>query len=113
MMEGSVAGFGAESVLVTNWSRCGSGEAQKHTDPDADPAPQHCRIQSFFVSLEKFGSGFRLCVKQVKTFLSGDPFREFRMSMYFHRYLQWKYLERQPITYKTFRMYRVLGESFF
>jgi G protein-coupled receptor kinase len=34
------------------------------------------------------------------------------MSMYFHRYLQWKYLERQPVTYKTFRMYRVLGEQF-
>ena len=54
---------------------------------------------------------YRPCVKQVKNFLSGDPFKEFRMSMYFHRYLQWKYLERQPVTYKTFRMYRVLGKD--
>ena len=34
-------------------------------------------------------------------------------SMYFHRYLQWKWLERQPVTYKTFRMYRVLGKGGF
>ena len=33
--------------------------------------------------------------------------------MYFHRYLQWKWLERQPVTYKTFRMYRVLGKGGF
>jgi G protein-coupled receptor kinase len=33
--------------------------------------------------------------------------------MYFHRYLQWKYLERQSVTYKTFRMYRVLGKGGF
>jgi len=50
---------------------------------------------------------------EVKKFLAGDPFKEFRMSMYFHRYLQWKYLERQPVTYKTFRMYRVLGKGGF
>ena len=53
---------------------------------------------------------FSECQVEVKKFLSEAPFREFRMSMYFHRYLQWKYLERQPVTYKTFRMYRVLGE---
>ena len=53
---------------------------------------------------------FRDCVREAKDFLSGDPFKEFLGSMYFHRYLQWKWLERQPVTYKTFRMYRVLGE---
>ena len=37
----------------------------------------------------------------------------FFRSMYFHRYLQWKWLERQPVTYKTFRMYRVLGKGGF
>ena len=29
------------------------------------------------------------------------------------RYLQWKWLEAQPVTYKTFRMYRVLGKGGF
>jgi len=56
---------------------------------------------------------FSHCVKQVKFFLSGMAYREFRNSMYFHRYLQWKSLERQPVTYKTFRMYRVLGKGGF
>ncbi|CAB0003554.1 unnamed protein product [Nesidiocoris tenuis] len=49
----------------------------------------------------------------VKTFLAGEPFNQFEASMYFHRYLQWKWLESQPITHKTFRMYRVLGKGGF
>ena len=53
---------------------------------------------------------FSECQTEVKKFLSEAPFKEFRMSMYFHRYLQCKYLERQQVTYKTFRMYRVLGK---
>lgn len=56
---------------------------------------------------------FSHCQKAVKDFLGGAAFKEFRMSMYFHRYLQWKNLERQPVTYKTFRMYRVLGKGGF
>ncbi|KAH8294986.1 hypothetical protein KR018_004880, partial [Drosophila ironensis] len=56
---------------------------------------------------------FAQCVNAVKAFLAGEPFREFENSMYFHRYLQWKWLEAQPITYKTFRMYRVLGKGGF
>ncbi|XP_037946478.1 G protein-coupled receptor kinase 2 [Teleopsis dalmanni] len=56
---------------------------------------------------------FEPCVTAVKAFLAGEPFREFETSMYFHRYLQWKWLEAQPITYKTFRMYRVLGKGGF
>ena len=31
---------------------------------------------------------------QVKSFLADKPFRLFEQSMYFHRYLQWKWLER-------------------
>lgn len=56
---------------------------------------------------------FEASVTAVKTFLQGEPFREFEASMYFHRYLQWKWLEAQPVTYKTFRMYRVLGKGGF
>lgn len=56
---------------------------------------------------------FAPCVQAVKTRLAGEPFRDFVKSMYFHRYLQWKWLETQPITYKTFRMYRVLGKGGF
>ncbi|CAG7722760.1 unnamed protein product [Allacma fusca] len=50
---------------------------------------------------------------QVKNFLADKPFRLFEQSMYFHRYLQWKWLESQTVTHKTFRMYRVLGKGGF
>ncbi|XP_069997101.1 G protein-coupled receptor kinase 2 isoform X1 [Penaeus vannamei] len=56
---------------------------------------------------------FQGCVADVKLFLANEPFKEFEASMYFHRYLQWKWLESQPVTYKTFRMYRVLGKGGF
>ena len=54
---------------------------------------------------------FNGCVSEVKSYLSKEPFNEFKKSMYFNRYLQWIWLERQAITYKTFRMYRVLGKT--
>ncbi|CAL8115470.1 unnamed protein product [Orchesella dallaii] len=56
---------------------------------------------------------FTECEKQVKDFISDEPFRLFEQSMYFHRYLQWKWLESTPVTQKTFRMYRVLGKGGF
>uniref|UniRef100_A0A8C9W680 G protein-coupled receptor kinase n=1 Tax=Scleropages formosus TaxID=113540 RepID=A0A8C9W680_SCLFO len=45
--------------------------------------------------------------------LSGTPFRDYQESMYFDRFLQWKMLERQPVTKDTFRQYRVLGKGGF
>lgn len=56
---------------------------------------------------------FSPCVTAVKNCLASQPFYDFTSSMYFHRYLQWKWLEAQPVTYKTFRMYRVLGKGGF
>jgi G protein-coupled receptor kinase len=45
----------------------------------------------------ELGSGnkeqFVECVRQVKEFLADKPFRLFEQSMYFYRYLQWKWLE--------------------
>uniref|UniRef100_A0A3B3Q4W2 G protein-coupled receptor kinase n=1 Tax=Paramormyrops kingsleyae TaxID=1676925 RepID=A0A3B3Q4W2_9TELE len=46
-------------------------------------------------------------------YLSGVPFTDYQDSMYFDRFLQWKMLERQPITKDTFRQYRVLGKGGF
>ncbi|KAL7636479.1 UNVERIFIED_CONTAM: hypothetical protein RMT77_013254 [Armadillidium vulgare] len=56
---------------------------------------------------------FNMCRLAVKEALAKKPFQEFENSMHFHRYLQWKWLESQPVTYKTFRMYRVLGKGGF
>ncbi|XP_028015494.2 G protein-coupled receptor kinase 4 isoform X1 [Eptesicus fuscus] len=56
---------------------------------------------------------FKECVRVVHRFLSGKPFEEYQESPYFSRFLQWKWLERRPVTKKTFRHYRVLGKGGF
>ncbi|XP_078669752.1 G protein-coupled receptor kinase 6-like isoform X2 [Branchiostoma floridae x Branchiostoma belcheri] len=57
---------------------------------------------------------FNQCRSEVSKYLSGEPFENFREDkIYFSRFLQWKYLERQPVTKNTFRQYRVLGKGGF
>lgn len=56
---------------------------------------------------------FNKCAEVVKENLSKGAFSEFLETMYFKRYLQWKWLESQPVTKNTFRMYRVLGKGGF
>ncbi|XP_073096416.1 G protein-coupled receptor kinase 5 isoform X3 [Manis javanica] len=56
---------------------------------------------------------FSACVRSVHDYLRGEPFHEYLDSMYFDRFLQWKWLERQPVTKNTFRQYRVLGKGGF
>ncbi|CAD5222248.1 unnamed protein product [Bursaphelenchus xylophilus] len=56
---------------------------------------------------------FAEAYKQIRAFLSADPFKTFLDSMYFHRYLQWKWLEKRPVDKHTFRLYRVLGKGGF
>ncbi|XP_074664331.1 steroidogenic acute regulatory protein, mitochondrial isoform X9 [Strix aluco] len=56
---------------------------------------------------------FSSCLRPLHEYLSGDPFVDYRDSMYFDRFLQWKYLERQSVTKDTFRQYRILGKGGF
>ncbi|XP_039767886.1 G protein-coupled receptor kinase 4 isoform X2 [Ornithorhynchus anatinus] len=56
---------------------------------------------------------FKDCTRVVHDYLSGAPFEDYQESMYFSRFLQWKWLERQPVTKNTFRHYRVLGKGGF
>ncbi|KAK1333426.1 hypothetical protein QTO34_005810 [Cnephaeus nilssonii] len=56
---------------------------------------------------------FAACAQSVHDYLRGGPFLEYLDSMYFDRFLQWKWLERQPVTKNTFRQYRVLGKGGF
>uniref|UniRef100_A0A4W4H9H8 G protein-coupled receptor kinase n=1 Tax=Electrophorus electricus TaxID=8005 RepID=A0A4W4H9H8_ELEEL len=51
--------------------------------------------------------------RAVHDYLSGDPFKDYQDSMYFDRFLQWKMVERRPVTRDTFREYRVLGKGGF
>ncbi|XP_062069587.1 G protein-coupled receptor kinase 4 isoform X2 [Lepus europaeus] len=56
---------------------------------------------------------FEECTGIVHSYLSKKPFEEYQESSYFSRFLQWKWLERQPVTKNTFRHYRVLGKGGF
>ncbi|XP_067233105.1 G protein-coupled receptor kinase 6 isoform X1 [Chanodichthys erythropterus] len=56
---------------------------------------------------------FMECTKLIHDYLSVAPFADYLDSMYYSRFLQWKWLERQPITKNTFRQYRVLGKGGF
>ncbi|XP_072514440.1 G protein-coupled receptor kinase 5 [Salminus brasiliensis] len=51
--------------------------------------------------------------KTVHDFLSGAPFKDYQKSMFFDRFLQWKMVERKPVTRDMFREYRVLGKGGF
>uniref|UniRef100_A0A8C7SR62 G protein-coupled receptor kinase n=1 Tax=Oncorhynchus mykiss TaxID=8022 RepID=A0A8C7SR62_ONCMY len=51
--------------------------------------------------------------KLIHDYLSVAPFADYLDSMYYNRFLQWKWLERQPVTKNTFRQYRVLGKGGF
>ncbi|XP_057676848.1 G protein-coupled receptor kinase 6 isoform X2 [Corythoichthys intestinalis] len=56
---------------------------------------------------------FKDSTKLIHDYLSVSPFVDYLDSMYYNRFLQWKWLERQPVTKNTFRQYRVLGKGGF
>ncbi|XP_059913605.1 G protein-coupled receptor kinase 6 isoform X2 [Gadus macrocephalus] len=56
---------------------------------------------------------FKHATKLVHEYLSMAPFSDYLDSMHYNRFLQWKWLERQPVTKGTFRQYRVLGKGGF
>ncbi|XP_031143699.1 G protein-coupled receptor kinase 5 isoform X2 [Sander lucioperca] len=56
---------------------------------------------------------FHECREDLHKLLGGEPFIQYQESMFFDRFLQWKMLERQPITKQTFRQYRLLGKGGF
>ena len=102
---------------MINQSLSDTSDSGVDTGEDVDKFIDRLEEDTIKRVLENVNSGqrdlFAQCVFEVKSYLSNEPFDEFLNSMYFHRYLQWKWLERQPITYKTFRMYRVLGKGGF
>ncbi|XP_077447721.1 G protein-coupled receptor kinase 6 [Stigmatopora argus] len=56
---------------------------------------------------------FQDSTKLIHDYFSTGPFVDYLDSMYYNRFLQWKWLERQPVTKNTFRQYRVLGKGGF
>ncbi|KAJ8286381.1 hypothetical protein GJAV_G00038640 [Gymnothorax javanicus] len=56
---------------------------------------------------------FSDCRMALHQHLSGEPFSTYQDSMYFDRFIQWKMLERQPVTRNDFRQFRILGKGGF
>uniref|UniRef100_A0A8C3AFH8 G protein-coupled receptor kinase n=1 Tax=Cyclopterus lumpus TaxID=8103 RepID=A0A8C3AFH8_CYCLU len=56
---------------------------------------------------------FHDCRESMHEYLCGEPFVQYQDSLFFDRFLQWKMLERQPITKQAFRQYRLLGKGGF
>uniref|UniRef100_A0AAY4AVG7 G protein-coupled receptor kinase n=1 Tax=Denticeps clupeoides TaxID=299321 RepID=A0AAY4AVG7_9TELE len=56
---------------------------------------------------------FTDCEKAVHDYLKQAPFRDYLNSIYFDRFLQWKMIERRPVTKSLFREYRLLGKGGF
>ena len=56
---------------------------------------------------------FDRCIVDIDEFLKHDPFQTFINSMYYHRYLQWIHVERQPVNEKFFYCFRLLGKGGF
>lgn len=54
-----------------------------------------------------------VCAQEVRDYLKANPYTEYLESMFFKRFLQWKVLERRPVTKSLFRHYRVLGKGGF
>ncbi|XP_054660310.1 G protein-coupled receptor kinase 5-like isoform X6 [Grus americana] len=91
------------------------GRFLKQESPDFLPEVGQPHASRCLQDLEKSPCKdlFSSCLRPLHEYLSGDPFADYRDSMYFDRFLQWKYLERQSITKDTFRQYRILGKGGF
>ncbi|XP_069369887.1 G protein-coupled receptor kinase 5 isoform X2 [Paralichthys olivaceus] len=65
------------------------------------------------LELDPCGDVFHDCREDLHKHLSGETFVQYQESMFFDRFLQWKMLEREPISKQKFRQYRLLGKGGF
>ncbi|XP_029472727.1 rhodopsin kinase [Rhinatrema bivittatum] len=69
------------------------------------------RLAGERAGLELPEARLRRAREEALAFLAGAPFRDFQASAAYERFLQWKALERQPVTEKHFYEFRVLGKG--
>uniref|UniRef100_A0A4W6G8Z3 G protein-coupled receptor kinase n=1 Tax=Lates calcarifer TaxID=8187 RepID=A0A4W6G8Z3_LATCA len=100
-----------DAVVRRDWERvCLCCRSEDHVPEVEDVMMAQCteRLQQ-----EACKELFKDCTKLIHDYLSVAPFADYLDSMYYNRFLQWKWLERQPVTKNTFRQYRVLGKGGF
>uniref|UniRef100_A0A665T3R0 G protein-coupled receptor kinase n=1 Tax=Echeneis naucrates TaxID=173247 RepID=A0A665T3R0_ECHNA len=107
----------AEYEVTPDERRKESGQEliDKYLNPKVDPFKIKDQILLKSPRLTTVGAVSLSCVlpRLIHDYLSVAPFADYLDSMYFNRFLQWKWLERQPVTKNTFRQYRVLGKGGF
>ncbi|XP_040602878.1 G protein-coupled receptor kinase 4 isoform X3 [Mesocricetus auratus] len=117
------AAFAAASTTTTSTTTTASA-AQTTDHGTREPNGQHSPAegssrQSMKLQLKRnkkslgYPSYIDSSKRIVYTYLSEEPFDKYQDSTYFCRFLQWKWLERRPVTKNTFRYYRVLGKGGF
>ncbi|XP_060000294.1 G protein-coupled receptor kinase 6 isoform X7 [Lagenorhynchus albirostris] len=86
-----------------------------HTGPDLIPDVPRQLVTNCAQRLEQGPCKdlFQELTRLTHEYLSVAPYTDYLDSIYFNRFLQWKWLERQPVTKNTFRQYRVLGKGGF
>ncbi|XP_066839720.1 uncharacterized protein [Anser cygnoides] len=87
----------------------------RQESPDYLPEISQAHVSQCLEELQKSPCKelFSSCLHPLRQYLSRAPFADYLDSMYFDRFLQWKYLERQSVTKDTFRQYRILGKGGF
>uniref|UniRef100_A0A663F4A5 G protein-coupled receptor kinase n=1 Tax=Aquila chrysaetos chrysaetos TaxID=223781 RepID=A0A663F4A5_AQUCH len=112
----AVAGY--EVAPDEKRKECGQHLIEKYLKPNSEdhvPEVPSQLVDACCERLEQEPSKelFKESTKLIHDYLSVAPFADYLDSLYFNRFLQWKWLERQPVTKNTFRQYRVLGKGGF
>lgn len=100
------------SLAKKIYTECLTGDA-------TDRIPQHLINETSLALVEEklLGESPRYIYSEiastVREYLAKEPFTQYLESKYFIRQLQWKALEKKPVTKATFRHYRVLGKGGF
>ncbi|KAI6073561.1 G protein-coupled receptor kinase 5-like protein [Aix galericulata] len=107
-------GLGA-GPRVPRWLRACPSPICSPQSPDYLPEISQAHVSRCLEELQKSPCKelFSSCLHPLRQYLSRAPFADYLDSMYFDRFLQWKYLERQSVTKDTFRQYRILGKGGF
>uniref|UniRef100_A0A8C2ZEC9 G protein-coupled receptor kinase n=1 Tax=Cyclopterus lumpus TaxID=8103 RepID=A0A8C2ZEC9_CYCLU len=97
---------------------CGQELIDKYFNPKAEdhvPEVEEAMVALCAERLQQVACKelFKDCTKLIHDYLRVAPFADYLDSMYYNRFLQWKWMERQPVTKNTFRQYRVLGKGGF
>ncbi|KAK3550181.1 hypothetical protein QTP86_021215, partial [Hemibagrus guttatus] len=101
-----------EVIPPEKWKSYGNEIISKYLNTEEIP-DNHQDICKENLEQDISYSLFSDCRKALHEYLSGQPFKDYQKSMYFDRFLQWKMVERYPVTRNSFREYRILGKGGF